>query len=179
MHDSLILDPAQDQFAVSVSNRQSRHVVDERQLVSAVRSILDGSDFSSANVSVAVVDDATIHELNRRYLNHDWPTDVLSFALEDDGAHLEGEVVVSADTAAASAAEFGWSPAAELLLYVIHGTLHLVGYGDKSPADERQMRAAESRILRQFGLEPPQALGDNSAAQRDPRRPARRGANSR
>ena len=66
-------------------------------------------------------------------LNHDWPTDVLSFVLEDDDGHLEGEVIISADTAAAAAAELGWPPAAEQLLYVIHGMLHLVGYRDKTP----------------------------------------------
>ena len=64
-------------------------------------------------------------------MNHDWPTDVLSFVLDDDDGHLEGEVIISADTAAAAAAEVGWPAAAEQLLYVIHGMLHLVGYRDK------------------------------------------------
>jgi probable rRNA maturation factor len=176
MHDSPIPYPAQDQLAVFIANRQSRHAVNEAELVAAVQSVLNNSDFSSANVSVAVVDDETIHELNRRYLDHDWPTDVLSFVLEDDGDHLEGEIVVSADTAAASAAELGWRAAAEQLLYVIHGALHLVGYRDKSPADKRKMQAAEARVLRQFGLEQPRALSDSSHARRNPGRPARRGA---
>ena len=52
--------------------------------------------------ALAVVDDAAMQELNRQFLNHDWPTDVLSFALQDDGDHLEGEVIISADTAAAA-----------------------------------------------------------------------------
>jgi probable rRNA maturation factor len=179
MHDRPTSYPAQSQFAVSVANRQSRHVVNEIELIAAVQSVLNESDFASANISVAVVDDNTIHELNRRHLDHDWPTDVLSFVLGEDRGHLEGEVIISADIAAASAREFGWSPAAEQLLYVVHGTLHLVGYRDKSAADERKMRAAETRFLRQFGLEQPHVLSDNSAAKRNPRRPARRGANSR
>jgi probable rRNA maturation factor len=179
MHDSPTSYQAHDRLAVSVSNRQMRHLVDEPQLVSAVQSVFSDSDFSSSNVSVAIVDDATMHELNSRYLDHDWPTDVLSFVLEDDGDHLEGEIVVSADTAAASAAEIGWPSAAELLLYVIHGALHLVGYRDKSPAGQREMRAAEARYLRQFGLEQPRALRDSRHASRTSRRPARRGAKLR
>ena len=179
MHDSPTPYQAQDQFAVSVANRQSRHAVNETELLAAVQSVFSDSDFSSSNVSVAIVDDATMHELNRRYLDHDWPTDVLSFVLEDDGDRLDGEIVVSADTAAASAAEIGWPSAAELLLYVIHGALHLVGYRDKSPSEEREMRAAEARYLRQFGLEQPRASSDSRHASRTSRRPARRGAKLR
>jgi probable rRNA maturation factor len=138
-------------FEVVLSNNQSRHAVDGEQLVLAARAVLQESDFSSAMISLAVVDDATMQDLNRRFLNHDWPTDVLSFALQADGTHLEGEVIISADTAAATAAELGCTPAAEQLLYIIHGMLHLVGYSDKSPAEAQEMRVAEARFLGQFG----------------------------
>jgi probable rRNA maturation factor len=166
-------------FCVSFVNRHSRHAVDENQLSAAVRAVLDDSPFTSANISVAVVDDETLHELNRQYLNHDWPTDVLSFVLDEHGGHLEGEVIISADTAAASAAEIGWPAAAEQLLYVVHGTLHLVGYRDESSTDEREMRAAEARFLLQFGLEQPPAGSGNSVAKLNPRRPSRPGATLR
>jgi probable rRNA maturation factor len=179
MHDSLTTYPVKDQFAVSVANRQSRHAVDESQLVTAVRSVLNDSEFLSANVSVAIVDDATIHELNRRYLKHNWPTDVLSFVLDEQGSHLEGEVVLSADTAAVSASKFGWLAPAEQLLYAIHGTLHLIGYRDNSAASKREMRAAEKRYLRKFGLEQPRASSDNGAVKRKTRRPTRPGAKLR
>ena len=107
-----------------------------------------------ATLSIAIVDDPTIHGLNRQYLEHDYPTDVLSFLLERDADSLEGEVIVSLDTAARRAAEFGWSAADELLLYVIHGTLHLVGYDDQAEAARGEMRAAERRVLAIFGIEP-------------------------
>jgi probable rRNA maturation factor len=142
-------------FNISLANEQSTHPVDATQLIAAVRNVLAESVYSSAAISVAVVDDATMHELNRRHLEHDYPTDVLSFALDDDGEHLEGEIIISADTAAAEAVELGWPAAAEQLLYVIHGTLHLVGHGDKTPDEIAEMRAAEQKHLRAFGLEPP------------------------
>jgi probable rRNA maturation factor len=138
-----------------VANQQSRHAVDESQLVAAARAVLLRSSFRTAAVSLAIVDDPTIHELNRQYLDHDWPTDVLSFVLAEDEGHLEGEVIISADTAAAVAAEIGWLASGEQLLYVVHGMLHLIGYRDKDPTDAVRMRAAESELLREFGFEPP------------------------
>ena len=94
-------------YQIALLNQQSRHPVNEAQLKEAATAVLQDSTFSSAAISLAVVDDETIHELNRRHLDHDWPTDVLSFVLEDDGDHLEGEVILSADTAATVANELG------------------------------------------------------------------------
>src|ERR1700755_306894 len=98
-----------NEFQISLTNQQSRHPVDEGRLIEAAQSILRDSTFTSAAISLAVVDDDTIHEINRRHLDHDWATDVLSFVLEDDGEHLEGEVILSADTAATAANELGSS----------------------------------------------------------------------
>lgn len=154
-----------------LSNTQTRHPVDGEQLVSAARAVLEESDFSSAMISLAVVDDDEMHELNRRFLNHDYPTDVLSFALQDDGTHLEGEVIISADRAAATAAELGCTPAAEQLLYVIHGMLHLLGYRDKTLAEAKEMRIAEAKFLGQFGWDaafPEPCGGDKPAAGKSP-----------
>jgi probable rRNA maturation factor len=142
-------------LAISLANEQSVHAVDEVRLLEAARSVLADSKFASATVSLAVVDDSTMQELNRRYLNHDWPTDVLSFVLEQQGDHLEGEVVLSADTAAAAAVEAGWNAAYEQLLYVIHGVLHLVGYDDTTPEASDGMRSAERSYLRRCGVEIP------------------------
>ncbi len=140
-------------YQIALSNQQSTHAVDEPRLIQAAEAILHDSPYFSANISLAIVDDATIHELNRRHLKHDWPTDVLSFALEDDDTHLEGEVILSADTAATTAEELGIAAGDEQLLYVIHGMLHLVGYGDKSADEAKEMRAAEARYMKQLGVE--------------------------
>lgn len=96
-------------------------------------------------VSIAIVDDPTIHELNREHLQHDWPTDVISFIFEADeeAGRVEGEVVVSWDTASRLAEAARWRPEDELLLYVVHGLLHLAGLDDIEPEDEKEMRIAE------------------------------------
>lgn len=125
-------------------------MVDEQLLASAVAAVIHDAGLPCGDVSVAVVDDAQIHKLNREFLSHDYPTDVLSFPLSEGEGRLEGEIVVSADTAAANAAELGVSVQQELLLYAIHGALHLVGFRDKTEGDAARMRAAEQEYLRRF-----------------------------
>ena len=139
---------------IELSNRQTRHAVDESRLISAARFVLSEAGIRSGEVSLVVVDDSEIHELNRRYLDHDHATDVLSFVLDREGSRLDGEVIVSADTAAVAAAKYGWKLDDELLLYVIHGTLHLVGFDDLAPDDQAKMRARERHYLQRYQLEP-------------------------
>jgi len=138
---------------VLVAQEQDRHEVDEQRLVSAAREVVQSAGYRAGEISIAVVDDEQMHALNRRHLEHDYPTDVLSFVFEDDG-RLEGEIIVSADYASREAARFGWSTMDELLLYVIHGSLHLIGYDDQTPDAKALMREQEIKFLRHFGLEP-------------------------
>ena len=144
-----------DSFVIDVADRQTALEVDRRRIVQAVEMILRDAAIARTEISVAVVDDPTIHQLNRQYLDHDYATDVLSFVFERHPDLLEGEVIVSADTAASRAADFGWTAAEELLLYVIHGTLHLVGYDDGTSDERAKMRARERDCLLRLGIEPP------------------------
>lgn len=161
-------------ITIHVTNRQTAIPVDESRLREAVRMILDEASIGKAEIGVAVVDDPTIHQLNRQYLSHDDPTDVLSFVLERSAERLEGEVVVSADTASRTAARFAWSAADELLLYVIHGTLHLVGHDDRTPDDRAAMQARERACLGRFGLEPRYEERDDADREPDPAARSRR-----
>jgi probable rRNA maturation factor len=137
---------------VTITNEQSALRIDRRRLAAAVRAALKGENLSGARISLAVVDDPRIHALNRRFLAHDWPTDVLSFVLEQSDGHLEGEIVVSAERALAESGRYGWGPDEELLLYVVHGALHLAGYLDARPADRRRMRRREKECLAGLGV---------------------------
>lgn len=150
-------DPLPDctNFSVAIANEQQLLAIDEQLLVRAVEDVLADSTVRTAEISIAVVDDPTIHRLNVEFLEHDYPTDVLSFALEESETHLEGELIVSTDTASREAAEAGWAPHDELLLYVIHGTLHLVGYLDAEADERREMLAAELTHLKRLGIQLP------------------------
>ena len=131
---------------IEIANQQTFLSLDERLLRAAVRRVLGEAGVRKARISLAVVDDTTMARLNRRYLHHRGPTDVLSFALDEcDG--LEGEVIVGAQVALRTAPQFGWSPHDELLLYVVHGALHLVGLDDRTDKQRVEMRKRESDIL--------------------------------
>ncbi len=139
---------------IELTNQQEIHPVESERLVAAVRQILAEEGLERAEISIAVVDDVTIHRLNVQYLQHDYPTDVLSFILEQQPGYVEGELIVSADTAATESTRYGWLPADELLLYVIHGTLHLAGYLDGTDEERKKMRGREDHYLAQHGLQP-------------------------
>ena len=94
-------------------------------------------------LSLVYVDDREIEKLNERYLQHQGPTDVLAFPLDPK----EGEIVVSGETAFNEAKERDIEAQGELLLYTIHGVLHLLGYDDKTPEDAAQMHAIEKDII--------------------------------
>ncbi len=162
-------------ITVSISNQQSHLPVDGHRIRAAVRAALRPEGIARAVVSVAVVDDPAIAALHARFLGDAQPTDVLSFLLEWGDGHLEGEVVVSAQRAAAEADRFGWSPADELLLYVVHGALHLAGYEDTTHQQRQAMRRRERACLARFGLTVRYRAGNCARAGTSGGRPARPG----
>lgn len=141
-------------ITISVQNEQQLLTVDVDRLSAGVNAVLVGEGIVTAEVSLVVVDDPRIREINRQFLQHDYATDVISFVLEEGEASLEGEIVVSAEMAMAMSPQYAWQPADELLLYAIHGALHLVGYDDLDPDSLAQMRDRERHYLAQFGLRP-------------------------
>ena len=138
---------------IDISNEHD-FPLDEVRLKKAVRAVLQDAGYNNGEISIAMVDDAEMHALNRKYLDHDYPTDVLSFVLEEDEGRLDGEIILSSDYAAREAELYGWTAADEILLYVIHGSLHLVGHDDLDPEKKQKMREKERHYLGLFGLTP-------------------------
>ena len=137
---------------VRVANHQTAVRVDRRRVCRAVRMVLRQEGIHEAQISVAVVDDAAIRQLHRRYLGRNEPTDVLSFLLERSRDGLEGEIVVSGQTARRLAREYRWTAARELLLYVVHGALHLAGWRDRTRKERAAMRSRQREYLTQLGV---------------------------
>ena len=138
---------------IAIATPQETVAIDRKRVREIVRAVLDGEGVADAEISLAFVDNPTIHRLNQRYLQHDEPTDVLSFPLSDpNAAKLSGELVIGVEVAREQAAQRGHDVQAELALYVIHGLLHLCGYDDHDDADRRAMRERERHYLSRLSL---------------------------
>ncbi len=138
---------------ISIASPQETVAIDRGRMREVVRAVLSGESIAEADISLAFVDNATIHRLNRQFLQHDEPTDVLSFPLsEPNSRKLSGELVIGAEVALAQANERGHDVQAEMALYVIHGLLHLCGHDDHDPRAAEEMRQRERRYLKELGL---------------------------
>jgi len=150
---------------IDIQDRQSALQVEQARLVDVIGKVASDHGFRSGEIGIVIVDDPTIHAINREHLQHDYPTDVISFVFSAEDDELEGEIIVSTDTAMREASEGGWPAEDELLLYVIHGMLHLVGMDDVEPHLRRQMRVGEAKYLGYCLVDPEQI--DRMAADRD------------
>ncbi|MFC1937023.1 rRNA maturation RNase YbeY [Chloroflexota bacterium] len=132
-------------------------------LISVAEQVLVAEGVSStAELSLVITSQERIRELNRLYLGRDRPTDVIAFHMlaeqtegldlpafvsPPDGMRHLGEVVISYPQAVIQAEEQGHSVKKEMTILVIHGVLHLLGYGDEEPGPKRTMSAREAEIL--------------------------------
>jgi probable rRNA maturation factor len=141
---------------VEICNTQNHLRIDMAEVNDLVCEVLRREGREDASISIALVDQASMHALNRTHLGHDWPTDVISFPLSNpDDPALSGELVVSAEMAASAAREVGARPEDELALYIVHGLLHLCGYDDHAEPDSAAMRRREDEILTALGFAQP------------------------
>ncbi len=111
-----------------------------------------GTPNTGYEISIAIVDDAEIQELNTQFLNHKTTTDCLSFDLSDEDEESKiFDLIVNGEMAVRQAKLRGHSSEAELALYITHGLLHNLGFDDLTPDQARAMHDAEDEILQQLG----------------------------
>jgi probable rRNA maturation factor len=145
--------PERPALEVELSDTQAHLAVPRAALEELARRVLFREGIARGSLSVALVDDASMRELNRRHLGHDWPTDVISFPMgEPLSADFSGALVISAQMAATITRERDLDPWPELALYLIHGLLHLCGYDDQSAEARARMRRREQEQLAAEGL---------------------------
>ena len=140
-------------FLTEPELREGLPTVDRRLLRSRAARVLQALSRARSELSIALVDDATIADMNARYRGESRATDVLSFSLvegeyADHGGNLLGDVVISVEAAARHARRAHRGLDAEVARLLIHGTLHLLGHDHETDDEARTMRAEERRLWR-------------------------------
>ena len=127
---------------------------DLEKFKSLAESVCRRFSVESAAVSIAIVDDAAIAVINKKFLDHTGPTDVISFDLsdDDDDGVRNFEIVINVAQAARQAAERSHDTESELALYITHGLLHNFGFDEHSEADSKKMHEMEDQILQDEGF---------------------------
>lgn len=134
---------------VQIHHDHDRLKVDEsvvQSLVERTVSAYPHVDGPFLEIGIILSNRESVHELNRTYLDHDYPTDVLSFFVSDEPP-FEGEVYIDLDTAMERCVEFGSSFQLEAYRYIVHGVLHLMGMNDGNTTEKAAMHVAEDVIL--------------------------------
>lgn len=147
--------PDETQSSFTWTEEAGPRFLESDDALRALAAALDHGGRSELSVDVIVVNAKTLAGLHAQFLDDPTETDVITFDLagDDDPAMggPDGEIYLSADRARSVAAERGLPPERELVLYVVHGGLHLCGMDDHEEADRAAMRAAERAVMAQLG----------------------------
>jgi len=136
---------------VVISSTQKSLRLPRKRIIALINFLARSEGIELEEVDLAVVTSSQIAELNRRYRRRSEATDVLSFDLSDERDRgTVAQIVVSADAAVEHSAARGIAPQRELMLYIVHGLLHLCGYDDRSKSAAERMHAREEEILEAF-----------------------------
>jgi probable rRNA maturation factor len=135
-----------------IRNRQKHIPLNLREIRRAARRILAELALPDAELSILLVDDVQIQELNRRYLHRDKPTNVLAFPMSKGAystlhPHLLGDLAISVETARRQSNRFGLNPTQMLILLMVHGILHLNGYEHEGTRRGAREMAIKQKVL--------------------------------
>lgn len=139
-----------------MQNRQRTYPVNQKNLLRWARQILSLLKLDHAEMGIILVNNRQIRVYNRDYRKKDQPTDVLSFPMREGiGGELHpgflGDVMISLERSAEEAILYGRSRREQLLILLIHGVLHLLGYDhERSPKEERRMQRRERLLFKRI-----------------------------
>jgi probable rRNA maturation factor len=132
-----------------ITNRQRDRKVDTQRVRAVAVAVLAEAG-QGAELGIHLVSAKRSAEVNWQFLQHEGPTDIITFDHGSTPERLFGEMFICVPEAVRQAEEFGTTWEAELLRYVIHGILHLRGYDDLEPAKRRVMKREENRLVRKL-----------------------------
>jgi len=132
-------------ITVTITNASGSRYRGKTEMTDIVKGALKGHKVTLARVDIILLNDRDIRRLNKKYLQHDYATDVITFPIDDEP--LFGEIYISLDTARRQAHEEGVGVVNELCRLAVHGALHLLGHDDTTDEQRRAMQKLENRYL--------------------------------
>jgi probable rRNA maturation factor len=140
---------------VVIANRQRMRKINTRLLKQIVRGLFAELKITEAELGINFVGTKEMTKMNRRFLQHEGSTDVITFDYEKPEVRsqkselkIHGELFICVDDAISQAKEFGTNWQLEGARYIAHGVLHLLGHDDRHPAARRRMKREENRLVR-------------------------------
>ncbi len=125
-------------------------VVDKRILHNLIQDLKNSEKFTIESLQINILNSEYVLELNRKYLNHDYKTDIITFNYSGSHDNLEGEIFISFQDALGNAMKFNVNLDTELLRLIIHGILHMIGFDDMNEDDKKLMKNKENRLVGTF-----------------------------
>lgn len=125
--------------------------IKRRQVSTWIKAVAEGHNKKVGDISYIFCSDEKILEVNRQYLEHDYFTDIITFDYSE-GNYISGDMFISLDTVKSNSEQFNTDYIEELHRVIIHGILHLCGFGDKTPEEEANMRSKEEEALNEIQL---------------------------
>jgi len=136
---------------VNISSEQTALRIPRKKINALVEFVARRQDAAIEEVDIAIVTARRIAALNRRWLQHAGSTDVLSFDLSSPGDRgVVAQIIVCADVAVRQAKARRIGPQRELMLYIVHGLLHVLGYDDTNPESAEKMYIRQEQLLQGF-----------------------------
>ncbi len=165
------MDEDDSPYCIRVDRQSDAPEADDTEIFRVLKAVLRAEECPAAEIGISLADEDTVRDLNRRYLGRDEDTDVLAFDLSESsetltgpdasaaapeetrtsGFTVEGEIVANVDRARRQAVARSISPSAEVMLYLVHGCLHLLGYDDVEPEQADRMHKREDELLHSLG----------------------------
>lgn len=143
---------------VGYFNETNEEIQELEEIKKLIEYAIKIEELNNVEFNIIIVDNETIHKLNNEYRGIDRPTDVLTFALEDNSdielpdVRLLGDIYISLDKTKEQSKEYGHSFLRELAFLSIHGFLHLLGYDHMEKAEEEKMFKKQELILDGYGI---------------------------
>lgn len=125
-------------------------LVNKKNIHNLVKSLKKELHFDISSLIINFISAGQILEINKRYLNHDNTTDIITFNYSGDNLILDGEIFISVEDTVKNSKKFKVSFVNEVNRLIIHGILHLLGYEDKKKSDKLVMKRLENKLVKKY-----------------------------